>query len=102
MREVDRLAPFGAANEKPVFLSRDARLAEPPRVVGADGAHLRLVLRRGAHALKAIAFGMSAREAELEMGVPIHIVHTPRWSTFRGETTLELELVDFRTGELAL
>jgi single-stranded-DNA-specific exonuclease len=99
LRELDRLGPWGQANEKPVFVSRDLRLAEPPRVVGADGTHLILHLRRGEHVLKALAFGMAHRVDELALGAPIDAVFTPRWNTFRGRTTLELELADFRAGE---
>lgn len=99
MREMDRLGPFGERNEKPVLLSSDLRLAEPPRTVGSDGTHLVLRLRRGTQVLKAIYFGAAARAAELRMGEPVHAVFTPRWNVFRGERTLEIELVDFRTGD---
>jgi len=96
MRHVDRLEPFGERNEAPVFLSRDLRLAQPPRVVGADRSHLILQLRRGEQVLKAMAFGMAARTDELAMGAPIDLVYSPRWNTFRGETNLELLAHDFR------
>jgi single-stranded-DNA-specific exonuclease len=99
MREIDKLRPFGAKNERPVMLSRGLRLAEPPRAIGGDGTHLALQLRRGARSLRAVAFGMAHRAGELRMGADVHAVYSPRWNTFRGETTLELELVDFRVGE---
>jgi single-stranded-DNA-specific exonuclease len=99
MRHLDRLEPFGAENEAPVLLSRDLRLAVPPRVVGADGSHLVLELRSGAHALKAMAFRMAHRAGELAMGRPLDAVYTPRWNAFRGTTSLELVLHDFRPTE---
>ena len=55
MRQLDRLAPFGVQNEKPVFLSRRVHLAQPAREVGRDGDHLMLSLRDGEHVLKAMA-----------------------------------------------
>ncbi len=96
MQELDRLEPFGQDNEKPLFLARDVRLAEPPRAVGQGGEHLLLRIRRDAHVLKALAFGKAARQDELAMGAPLSIVYTPRWNTFRGETNLELVIEDFR------
>jgi hypothetical protein len=33
------------------------------------------------------------------MGVDVHAVHTPKWNVFRGETNLELEVIDFAVGE---
>ena len=96
MRHLDRLAPFGEENAKPVFLSSGVHLARPAREVGQDGGHLMLSLRDGDHVLKAMAFRQGERLGELAMGKPIDVVYTPRWNTFRGETNLELELIDFR------
>jgi single-stranded-DNA-specific exonuclease len=98
MAWVDRLEPFGEGNPEPVFSARDLRLAEPARVVGRDNGHLLLFLRRGAHVLKAMAFRLAGRAEELRLGVPLHAVFSPRWNTFRGETSLELVLHDFRAG----
>ena len=96
---VDRLRPFGERNERPVFLSCGLRLPEPPRIVGADGTHAQLRLRSGANELKAMAFGQAHRMGESSrMGVDVHAVFTPKWNTWRGETKLEVELLDFRTG----
>jgi single-stranded-DNA-specific exonuclease len=97
MRELERLAPHGPANPAPVFVSQGLRLAEPPRAVG-DGSHLLLQLRSGAHALKAMAFKMGARQDELRMGAPLAVAYTPKWNTFRGATNLELEVLDFQVG----
>lgn len=101
MRLLDQLAPFGEQNEQPVFLSERVHLARQPRAVGADGSHLMLNLREGHHVLKAMAFRMGDRLGELKLGQPIDIVFTPRWNTFRGETNLEIQLLDFRRAEVA-
>jgi single-stranded-DNA-specific exonuclease len=98
MHELERLSPFGAHNEAPVFLARGVHLAEPARTVGPDRNHLLLRLRKGAHVLKALAFRAGPRVEELALGRPLDTVFTPKWSTFRGETALELELLDFRDG----
>jgi len=98
-KEIDRLQPFGQENGKPVFHTADLRLAEPARVCGSDRTHVMLQFRAGAHVLRGMAFGMARREAELRMGVPIHVVYTPKWNTFRGETRLEIDVLDFRLGE---
>ncbi len=97
MRHLDRLEPFGEQNEAPVFVSRDLRLAQPPRIVGADRTHMILQLRRGNQVLKGMAFKMASREGELQMGKPLDVVFSPRWNTFRGETNLEVLIHDFRS-----
>lgn len=98
MRQLDRLEPFGEKNEKPLFVSRDLRLAEPARTMGADRSHLSVMLRSGERVLRAVGFGQGARVGELELGKPVHVAYSPRWNTFRGETNLEIVLEDFRTG----
>ena len=98
MRQIDKLRPFGEQNDRPVFLSCGLRLAEDPRIVGADKRHLQVQLRSGAAVLKGMAFGMAARAGELVRGEDVHAVYSPKWNTFRGETKLEIELLDFRTG----
>jgi len=98
MKHFDRLEPFGAENEKPVLLSSDVRLAEPARIVGEDRTHLMLRVRHGERVLKAMAFGMASRAHELTLGASLHVVYTPRWNSFRGETNLELALHDFCVG----
>ncbi len=98
MEQWDRLEPFGEKNEKPVLVSRDVRLAEPARTMGSDGSHLSMVVRSGDRVLRAVGFGHGKRLGELTLGVPLHVAYTPRWNNFRGETKLELFVVDFRTG----
>ena len=96
MRHLDRLAPFGEENEKPILVSTGVHLAAPAREVGSDRSHLLLSLRDGPHTLKAMAFRQAPRLPDLQMGRPLDIAYTPRWNTFRGQTNLELELHDFR------
>lgn len=94
--ELERLGPFGERNERPLLCTRDVRLARPPLAIGRDGGSLRLDLRQGATVIKALAFGMANRQAELAMGTPLSVAYTPRVSVWRGERTLELLLEDFR------
>ena len=99
---LDALEPYGQGNEAPVFVSRDLRLAEPPRVIGADKSHMMLKFRSGNYTIKAMAFGMAHRFDELQMGDPIHVVYRHSWNTFRGQTNLELQLLDFACGTCPL
>jgi len=101
MNEIDRLEPFGEANESPILSSSNLRLAEPARRIGQDESHLMMRVRRGSQVLKALAFGMGSRADELAMGKDVHVVYTPRWNTFRGTTQLELLVLDFRVGDPA-
>ena len=96
LRDLERLEPWGAGNEMPVLSSRELQLAEEPRALGADGAHLALKVRHGNRYLRAMAFGMGARREELAGTRTLELAFTPRWNTFRGNTNLELLVHDFR------
>jgi single-stranded-DNA-specific exonuclease len=82
-----------------VLLSTDLRRAEEPRRIGADGSHLLLKVRQGGVVHKALFFGAGARAGELVMGRPLHLVYTPRWNTFRGQTSLQLLVKDMHCGD---
>jgi single-stranded-DNA-specific exonuclease len=49
------LEPTGEGNRPPLFASRRVRVQES-RTVGSEGAHLKMTLSLGAHAVEAIAF----------------------------------------------
>lgn len=99
MREIERLEPFGERNERPMLFASDLRLAATPRVLGADGTHLKLALRSGAHVLEGMCFGAARRASELAPATPIHVLFAPKWNDFRGERKLEIEIRDFRVGD---
>ncbi len=54
------------------------------------------MIKYGGHAL---VFGMAHRAGELAMGKPVHAVYAPKWNAFRGETELEFEISDVKSGE---
>jgi single-stranded-DNA-specific exonuclease len=99
---LDSLEPYGQDNEAPVFISKDVRLAEPPQIIGADRSHMKFTIRSGSHTLKALAFGMAHRIEELQMGESLHVVYRHSWNTFRGQTNLELQVLDFACGPCPL
>jgi single-stranded-DNA-specific exonuclease len=99
MRLIDRMEPFGQGNGQPILLSKELRLAEEPRRIGQDGNHLLLKVRQGSVVHKALFFGAGARVQELAMGRPLHLVYTPRWNTFRGETSMQLLIKDMHCGD---
>lgn len=86
------LAPFGRGNPVPVFLSRGARVVSCQKI-GAGSRHLRLNLRDGEVAWKAIGFdfGHLADEITREIDVVYNLV-VDEWN---GEETLALKILDF-------
>lgn len=86
--------PFGAGNPNPVVAARRLRILGKPRVVG--GKHLKLQLAGGTAQFDAIGFGMG--DCALPDG-PVDAVFQPRFNTFRGQRSIQLQLEDLRASE---
>jgi single-stranded-DNA-specific exonuclease len=69
IQQILQMAPFGEANPEPTFLSRDVEVADV-RVLGEDGAHLRLRLRDGRVTWPAIAFHLNGNGKAAVRGEP--------------------------------
>ena len=93
-RDMQRLQPFGEENPSPLFLIQGVQNAVPPRVVGTN--HLKLVVRLGARSVGAIGFGLGEHLALCASGQPYDIVFRSTENHFRGQTNLEMHVVDLR------
>jgi single-stranded-DNA-specific exonuclease len=82
-----RFEPCGQGNRKPVLLSRGVRVLDA-KTVGADGSHLKLMLKDGMATWPAIAF----RQADAELAGEVDIVYSLKrdWKDER----VELEVLD--------
>ncbi|MFT4702481.1 MAG: single-stranded-DNA-specific exonuclease [Bradymonadia bacterium] len=90
VRELTRLAPFGAGHPEPLF---EACGVTPVQARAVNGRNVRLRLRQGSKTWQAFAFGMGPRVEELRR--PVDIVFHPRLVRHGGDTRVELVLRDF-------
>jgi single-stranded-DNA-specific exonuclease len=104
VRELDRLGPFGCANQRPQFAAAGVQLVEPPRRMGGGERHLSLRLRQSAGAtagkvFRAVAFGKGDWAEEIEaVDGPLSISFTAAINEFRGYERVELHLTDWQPG----
>jgi single-stranded-DNA-specific exonuclease len=91
---LNRLEPFGHGNPAPVFCALGVEIPAHS-VRELRGGHVRLAARQGPAIMTVIGFNMADR---LAMGCPdrADIAFTPQFNTWRGETTIQLMLKDFR------
>lgn len=96
-QEVQRLGPFGAQHPAPVFCLRDVVVHQYPQRIGANGQHLRLILRQGQGVLPAIGFGKGLWADELAAGVAVDVAFEPRVNIWQQRGRAEIQIVDLRT-----
>ncbi len=95
VQELDRLAPFGEGNPKPVFATRGLRTAGRLKRMGRDGDHIHFLVSDGTVSLRAVGFRMASRLPRLlNADAGLDIAYTPRIDEWQGRETVELELSD--------
>ena len=95
---MQRLAPFGQANARPLLCTTGVTLRRPPKPMGSGGQHLSMMLGQHEITLRAVAFGGGEWAEELEaVDGPLDVAFRPVINTFRGRNNVELHMVDWRT-----
>jgi single-stranded-DNA-specific exonuclease len=87
---ISRLAPFGQANQTPIFLSRNVKLLES-QTVGTSGDHLKLKLRDGGIVWDGIAFNLADRKLSSQLDI-VYSIEEENWG---GKRLLRLNIIDF-------
>ena len=57
VQQIERLAPFGQGNARPLLCTTGVTLSGPPKPLGASGHHLAMTLSQHGVTLRAVAFG---------------------------------------------
>jgi single-stranded-DNA-specific exonuclease len=94
--ELKKLEPFGAQWERPVFATRDFRLAREPQVL--KGRHFKFHLA-GTDGREHVALWWGAAETETatpRVGQGIELAYTVETDTWRDETRLQLIVKDMK------
>ena len=97
LEEVDSLSalePYGAGNPRPLFALLGATV-DALQSVG-QGRHLKVRLSKGTCRFDAIFFSVTEAECALCSGDRVDAAFYLQANTFRGQTTLQLQLVDLR------
>ena len=92
--QLSLLEPYGAGNARPVFALLGATV-DGVQSVG-QGKHLKFRLSKGACRFDAIFFSVTAEECGLTAGSRVDAAFYLQANTFRGSTSLQLQLIDIR------
>jgi single-stranded-DNA-specific exonuclease len=95
--QIERLAPFGQGNNRPLLCAHGVVLREPPKRIGGGGRHLALSLEQHGVKLRGVAFGGGDWEADLVAQTgPLAIAFRPVINDFRGHRRVELHVADWQ------
>jgi single-stranded-DNA-specific exonuclease len=95
-RELERLAPFGVGNPKPIFLFKNVSPISL-KTFGKTGDHVELVFKNSSNRnVSAIAFfGAKEKWAEkIKINIPIDLVASIEKSMFRGKAEIRLRIAE--------
>ena len=94
VEDLSQLEPYGAGNARPAFalLGATVDVIQP---VG-QGKHLKLRLSKGTSRFEAIFFAMTEEDCGISAGSRVDAAFYLQANTVRGNTTLQLQLIDLR------
>ena len=92
--QLEQLEPYGAGNPRPVFALLGATV-DTVQPVG-QGRHLKFRLSKGTCRFDAIFFSVTEAECGVRAGTRVDAAFYLQANTFRGNTTLQLQLIDIR------
>ena len=91
---LDALEPCGNSCPKPVLMLENM-VIERVSLIG-NGRHMRLKLRQGHHSINAICFSTTPESASIEVGDLVDVAFQPQINEFRGERSVQLNIMDIR------
>lgn len=94
VNELMKLEPCGEGNRKPVFLLRNCTVQSKRAL--KEGKFTSMELLTGGTVLKAISFSMPFAKCYADIGSSVDVLATVELNEFRGNTSVELRLVDMR------
>lgn len=99
---LEKMAPFGAANPRPVLVASNVTLAEPAKSMGNSNRHLDVKLLQNGTRMRGVAFGqaewiepMNTHQGQFD------IAFRPQLNEFNGMKRVELQLIDWRAAKLS-
>jgi single-stranded-DNA-specific exonuclease len=97
VEDMERLAPFGQGNPRPLLCASAVQLVEAPRPIGQGDRHLSARFQQHGQQFRALAFNRAEWISQLAGCVgSLDIAFRPVINEFRGRRTVELHLADWR------
>ena len=98
---IEKLAPFGAANSRPILVASNVELADPAKAMGSGERHMSVKLVQYGASMRAVAFGQAEWIEPLNNHRgQIDVAFRPNINEFNGMRRVELQLLDWRVAKI--
>ena len=94
-RTLQCMEPFGAGNERPLFVTRGLINNRNTRAV-SEGRHLHVDLTDCVVAIEGIAFGEGDKAEHIQNGKSVDVCYFLEENSYRGRTTLQINVQDIK------
>ncbi len=92
---IDLFSPFGPANMRPIFLTRNLEVVGSPHVVGKN--HLKMRVKKGEKIFDVIGFGFGDHAHQLALrSVAVDLVYVAEMNNFGDQSRIQLRVKDLR------
>ncbi len=96
LEQLDKLAPFGQGNPKPVMVSRDVIIADIV-LLGMEEQHIKFKLTNGRSGIiSAIGFTQAKKWKHLTIGDRVDIVYMLEINGFNGRSEAQMRVIDIK------
>ncbi|MDP6963877.1 MAG: hypothetical protein QGF46_06910, partial [Planctomycetota bacterium] len=96
LKRISELEPFGQKFAEPVYMCSRVKLASEPRIVGQNQNVMQFTFERDGTIEKGIVFKLQEQHKQLRAGDVIDVAFTASLNHFRGRSTPQWILRDFR------
>jgi len=88
------LEPYGIANERPIFLLKDA-IIQHSKLVGKDEKHLSVYINKGGVNIRGIGFNLGDHANYIREQRSLDIVFQLDENEWKGKSSLQMKIIDF-------
>ena len=100
---IEKLAPFGAANPRPILVASNVELADPAKAMGNGDRHMSVKLVQYGASMRGVAFGQAEWIEPLNNHHgQIDVAFRPNINEFNGMRRVELQLLDWRVAKIPI
>jgi single-stranded-DNA-specific exonuclease len=98
VRQIDGLEPFGAGNRAPLLAATSLEFESLKLMGDKTAGHCSFVVKGEGKTMRAVSFSNMEFYSRLKATKsPIDIIYRPRVNSFRGNSSLQIEIIDLRT-----